>query len=80
MLLLAVVLTGATLTMILGVTLWRRSPWGGERVLAAGLLLLGLVFAWIASMPHVGGTEDRIVSAARAKASAAWQAAHPVSR
>jgi hypothetical protein len=68
MLLLAAVVASAFLSGCIGLTLWRRSPWGGERVLAAGLLALAAVFAWIATTPHVGGMDRPLLATAPATA------------
>lgn len=68
MLLLAAVVCSAIVSAVLGFTLWHRSSDGGERLLAVGLLLLGGVFAWIATTPQVGGLEAHIAATAPAAA------------
>ncbi|BBK41883.1 hypothetical protein STVA_19030 [Allostella vacuolata] len=68
MILQAAVILSAILSVVIGATLWRRSPWGGERVIAAGLMVLGCVFGWIATMPHLSGSQDRLLPTAHATA------------
>lgn len=68
MLLLAAVVVSAIVSGVLGFALWHRSSDRGERALAVGLLLLGGVFAWIATTPQVGGLEAHIAATAPAAA------------
>lgn len=68
MLLLAAVVTSAIVSGGVGLALWRRGVDGGDRALAVGLLVLGGVFAWIATTPSVGGIEARLIATAPASA------------
>ncbi len=68
MLLLAAVVTGAFVSCGIGLALWHRGAGRGERLLAAGLLVLGIVFAWIAATPPVGSFPHHLLATAPASA------------
>lgn len=68
MLLLVAVVTGALVSGGIGLALWHRGSGGGERLLAAGLLVLGAVFAWIATTPPVGGFPQHLLATTPASA------------